>query len=188
MVYIKFSAFELHSGAETSSETITGLGHLIDGFALGQPWFSAGQGWSYKFRSCSVCPLSVVSSFFFNSQRLQNTTLSLSEYLSAYFSWKNRLTTLVKRADKTCKTDAKKSNILHRKNRIRLCSVECLLKLTEAWKNWKKPSNLVFLMFHFFPNLDWNPESLEGKCSKETLKLNERTKIKFFSQMCSNIV
>ena len=29
-------------------------------------------------------------------------------------------------------------------------------------------------------NLDWNPKNLEGKCSKETFKLNDETEIKNF--------
>ena len=42
-------------------------------------------------------------------------------------------------------------------------------------------------MFRFFPlNVDGNPKTLDGKCSEETLKLNEETK-KDTLQMCSNI-
>ena len=48
--------------------------------------------------------------------------------------------------------------------------------------------NSVFLIFRCLPlNLDWQPKSYEGKCTKETLKLIEETKIKDFLQMCSNI-
>ena len=36
-------------------------------------------------------------------------------------------------------------------------------------------------------NLDWHPVSLEGKCNKETLKIIEKTVIKWFSDNCVQI-
>ena len=65
-----------------------------------------------------------------------------------------------------------------------LCKI--LAKSDWNMENFKKPfivigSNLVFLMFRYSPlNLDWNSKNLEGKCSKDRLKLNEGTKLKDF--------
>ena len=43
-------------------------------------------------------------------------------------------------------------------------------------------------MLRFLPlTLDWDPRSLEGKFSTETLKLKEKTEIKQYSEMSPNI-
>ena len=59
-----------------------------------------------------------------------------------------------------------------------------LSKLTATWKTLEKSfifigTNLALVMFRSFPlNSDRNPKNFKEKCSKETLKLNEETKIK----------
>ena len=189
MVYIKFSAFESHSSAETSSETIIGIGDLIDGFALGQPYL----GWNYNLRAVRLAPLALFPLFLLTKvakYNLKPTGMTQGLLFS---------TNSTHYPSETCKQKMQNgcmhAAVFLKKNqtfcfgktdKICLSFVKFLLKLTETWKNLKKPfnvsgSNLMFLMFHFFLlNLDWNPQSLEGKISKETLKLNERTKIKDF--------
>ena len=70
--------------------------------------------------------------------------------------------------------------------------MKLLLTLNSTRKNLRKRfiifgSNLVFLMFRFFHlNLDWNPKSSEGKCNKETLRINGGTKKEFFTKPFKN--
>ena len=141
---------------ETSSETIAGHGDSIDGFAPGQQWPRAGQHWPMTL-ILAGCPwFSAGQGWDWNSR---NGSAGSFSVVSSFFQ----------------ATEVEKCN----PQPIEITQGLIFLNVLG--------SNLVLLKFHFFPlNLDWNPKSLEGKCSKYTFESNEERKAKDL-QMCSNI-